>query len=983
MGQEDSIPIYKNNPNSNTIYKPKLSKSLFEFLYVIGRGGFGKVWKVKYKKTNKKYALKEMSKVKILEKKSEKSIKNERDFLSQLHHPFIINMMCTFQDYENLYLVMDLYTGGDLRYHICRHKQFEEEQSKFFCACVILGLEYIHKNNIIHRDIKPENLVLDKNGYLAITDFGVAKKNCIDNSSETSGTPGYMAPEVLCAQNHSFCVDFFAIGVMCYEFMIGHRPYLGKNRKEIKDAVLAKQVYLHRKNLFENGWSLDSGNFINKMLYRKPSKRLGANGIFEIKNHPWFKDFCWDDLYKKIMISPFIPKSEDNFDKKYCEAVEIIDTLTKEKYNYYMSSDKYKIAFNNYTFIRDEDENDNNKNLFMTKDIGAIFSNNNTTTSTKGTTLGNTNVNNYIIQDNKNNFLNNNQKLGNNKIINNSNNISYISPVNFSTKNKLRYKNINCNNFNELENGNFGYLYDNAQNNNKGYIKKNNKSQANIDIAELEQYLNKKINESNNNINLKKSSYKTNNIIDNTNNNNLFYLDIDYDSNKIQNNKNQHNSIQKSSSLINIYKDNYKNNIVNANNKNNNYMAKINIVKSKINKLKDQKSLSQSDFYHINNNTIKNKNLGNKSSMQYKSNKLTNLENYTYNNNQINQNTNNNINNNNQVKNYNYFNDNNNNKSYQVNNKNNNNNINNNNSHKYYNVIQQENNSNKSTLLKSSKTRNNNVDNIPNNKLFNVNADQERRYYESYHYNINNNNINNEFFSSFNCEFNDVQNKSNKEINYQISNIKKSNSFNNQNIIIPSCSLYKTSYAPNNYIPPSSTNLEENLKMKNQKINKNSNNYMSTKSLLKSNIINGLENPIQYEINLNSKQYKNNKNKEKTLTRVSSMKELDNNISNYYNKYKMLKNNSIINNYSKINKKNYNNTIKANNDYLTVLNSNGYEHIGNNIGTNPYGNNYNNMNFNATKNYRYQSGQISAKPKTQKMQKSSSVTSVYGKYVHL
>ena len=121
---------------------------------------------------------------------------------------------------------MDLLTGGDLRYHLCRIQRFSEEETKFFISCVLLGLEYIHGNNIIHRDIKPENLVCDDKGYIRITDFGVAKIKKEDNSSETSGTPGYMAPEVLLAQNHSFPVDFFAIGIMGYEFMLGERPYM-------------------------------------------------------------------------------------------------------------------------------------------------------------------------------------------------------------------------------------------------------------------------------------------------------------------------------------------------------------------------------------------------------------------------------------------------------------------------------------------------------------------------------------------------------------------------------------------------------------------------------------------------------------------------------------------------------------------------------------------------------------------------------------
>ena len=217
MGQEESQRLKSQLKPEQKF--PILSKSLFDFLYIIGRGGFGKVWKVSYKRTQTKYALKEMSKVKIIDRKSEKSIKNEKDFLSQLHHPFIVNMICSFQDYDNLYLVMDLLSGGDLRYHICHKKKFSEDQTKFIVACVITGLQYIHSNNIIHRDIKPENLVLDSNGYVAITDFGVAKRNSKDNSNETSGTPGYMAPEVLCAQNHTFPVDFFAVGVMAFEFL--------------------------------------------------------------------------------------------------------------------------------------------------------------------------------------------------------------------------------------------------------------------------------------------------------------------------------------------------------------------------------------------------------------------------------------------------------------------------------------------------------------------------------------------------------------------------------------------------------------------------------------------------------------------------------------------------------------------------------------------------------------------------------------------
>ena len=295
-----------------------------------------------------------MSKVKIIDRRSEKSIKTEREFLSKLRHPFIVNMNCAFQDFENLYLVMDLLTGGDLRYHICKLRRFSENKTKFFIACLLLGLEYIHSNNIIHRDIKPENLVFDDRGYLRITDFGVAKIRKEDNSSETSGTPGYMAPEVLLAQNHSFPVDFFAIGVMGYEFMLGQRPYLGKNRKEIKHQVLRKQAKIEEEDI-PNGWSPESVDFINNCLKRKDSKRLGfIGGINDLKNHSWFKDFEWDALFNKTLKAPFIPPKGGNFDKKYCEAVENHTEETLERYKQYREKKNFERLFEGYTYINYE-----------------------------------------------------------------------------------------------------------------------------------------------------------------------------------------------------------------------------------------------------------------------------------------------------------------------------------------------------------------------------------------------------------------------------------------------------------------------------------------------------------------------------------------------------------------------------------------------------------------------------------------------------
>ena len=230
-----------------------------------------------------------MSKVKIIDNQNIKNIKNERDLLSKLNHPFIVNMHFSFQNSNYLYLVMDLLTGGDLRYHLFHRKSFNEEQSKFFISCVILGLEYCHSNLIIHRDIKPENVILDSYGYAHITDFGIAKMQQPNNSNETSGTPGYMAPEVLFGRNHTTVADYFACGVMCYEFMKGVKPYLGKNRKEIKERIKEREIKLDKRNLKE-GWSLDAADFINQLLQRQANRRLGyKGGINELKKHPWLK----------------------------------------------------------------------------------------------------------------------------------------------------------------------------------------------------------------------------------------------------------------------------------------------------------------------------------------------------------------------------------------------------------------------------------------------------------------------------------------------------------------------------------------------------------------------------------------------------------------------------------------------------------------------------------------------------------------------
>ena len=237
----------------------------------------------------------------------------------------------------------------------------------FFLACIVLGLEYIHTNEIIHKDIKPENLVLSDKGYVKITDFGIAKIYHEGNASENSGTPGYMAPEVLCSQDHKYAVDYYAVGVIGYEFMKGYRPYHGRNRKEIKENILSKQVVISKEEI-PPGWSLESADCINRLLQRKPTKRLGSIGATEIKEHSWFKYYPWKDLYLQRLKSPFIPESEDNFDVSYCNNEDPLGEETIEKYIKIISSSKYKKLFNNFHyFCRVENENDSQSTNCATK----------------------------------------------------------------------------------------------------------------------------------------------------------------------------------------------------------------------------------------------------------------------------------------------------------------------------------------------------------------------------------------------------------------------------------------------------------------------------------------------------------------------------------------------------------------------------------------------------------------------------------------
>ena len=295
--------------------------------------------------------MKQMSKCKLIDQNCYEDIIYEQKLTSKINHPFIASLDFSFQDKDYLYMIHDLMSGGDLRYWYIQKKTFNEKECKFLVACIILGLEYLHTNKIIHRDLKPENILFDKNGYIHITDFGISKE--LNNEPEeyiihASGSPGYMAPETIFKEKHSYVSDFFSLGVVCYEILMKKRPYIGKNRQEIKDKMSKEQIQI-KKNEIPKGYSNEFADFINKLLIKNPEQRLGFKGISELKFHPWLRYYDWKSTYLKKEKAPFIPPkkvicSEENVNEKIKESNE-------KKFNKIKQSELYQKAFVDYQYF--------------------------------------------------------------------------------------------------------------------------------------------------------------------------------------------------------------------------------------------------------------------------------------------------------------------------------------------------------------------------------------------------------------------------------------------------------------------------------------------------------------------------------------------------------------------------------------------------------------------------------------------------------
>ncbi|OAA70239.1 Protein kinase-like domain protein [Cordyceps fumosorosea ARSEF 2679] len=292
----------------------EVSLNHFRLLRVVGRGAFGKVRIVERKDTGLSFALKYIRKDEVVKSESVRNIIRERRMLEHVNHPFICNLRYSFQDIEYMYLIVDLMSGGDLRFHISR-KTFTEEAVRFWIAELACALRYIHANNIIHRDVKPDNVLLDADGHVHLTDFNVASDVVPGRVlTSKSGTLAYLAPEVYAGKGYDVRADWWSLGVLFYECIYNKRPFDGTSESTLSQQIQHQQP---RYPVTQPPVSLPCLYAIGSALDSNPNTRLGHTWD-HFTSHEFFRDINFDLLEQKRIEPIFIPSSEKtNFDATY------------------------------------------------------------------------------------------------------------------------------------------------------------------------------------------------------------------------------------------------------------------------------------------------------------------------------------------------------------------------------------------------------------------------------------------------------------------------------------------------------------------------------------------------------------------------------------------------------------------------------------------------------------------------------------------
>uniref|UniRef100_A0A8U8B8N7 Serine/threonine-protein kinase 32B n=2 Tax=Thraupidae TaxID=400783 RepID=A0A8U8B8N7_GEOPR len=299
-GHSHRAPVFDENEDVNFDH--------FQILRAIGKGSFGKVCIVQKRDTKKMYAMKYMNKQKCIERDEVRNVFRELQIMQGLEHPFLVNLWYSFQDEEDMFMVVDLLLGGDLRYHLQQNVHFNEGTVKLYICELALSLDYLQRYHIIHRDIKPDNILLDEHGHVHITDFNVATiVKGSEKASSMAGTKPYMAPEVFQAfmdggPGYSYPVDWWSLGITAYELLRGWRPYEIHSATPI-DEIL--NMFKIERVHYSSAWCKGMIALLKKLLIKDPECRLSS--LADIQNSPYLADVNWDAVLEKAVTPGFVP----------------------------------------------------------------------------------------------------------------------------------------------------------------------------------------------------------------------------------------------------------------------------------------------------------------------------------------------------------------------------------------------------------------------------------------------------------------------------------------------------------------------------------------------------------------------------------------------------------------------------------------------------------------------------------------------------
>uniref|UniRef100_A0A8D2JDS9 protein kinase C n=1 Tax=Varanus komodoensis TaxID=61221 RepID=A0A8D2JDS9_VARKO len=297
-----------------------LSLQDFDLIRVIGRGSYAKVLLVRLKKNDQIYAMKVVKKELVHDDEDIDWVQTEKHVFEQASsNPFLVGLHSCFQTASRLFLVIEYVNGGDLMFHMQRQRKLPEEHARFYAAEICIALNFLHERGIIYRDLKLDNVLLDAEGHIKLTDYGMCKEGLGpgDTTSTFCGTPNYIAPEILRGEEYGFSVDWWALGVLMFEMMAGRSPFdIITDNPDMNTEDYLFQVILEKPIRIPRFLSVKASHVLKGFLNKDPKERLGCQlqtGFSDIKSHTFFRSIDWDLLEKKQVTPPFQPQITDDY----------------------------------------------------------------------------------------------------------------------------------------------------------------------------------------------------------------------------------------------------------------------------------------------------------------------------------------------------------------------------------------------------------------------------------------------------------------------------------------------------------------------------------------------------------------------------------------------------------------------------------------------------------------------------------------------